>query len=88
MSDRMILFALLTLAMTTGAASAQQRTFYDASEHVARRAARPTWSVLEPCRYGGADRSHAQLISSANAVFAPPFHAGTRSPTASESASN
>jgi hypothetical protein len=40
-----ILLALLTLATLTGAASALQRTFYDASEHVARRAARPTWSV-------------------------------------------
>jgi YD repeat-containing protein len=34
-----ILFALLTLAMTTGAASAQQRTFYDAGGNVARRSA-------------------------------------------------
>ena len=40
-----IRLALLTLATLTGAASALQRTFYDASEHVARRAARPTWSV-------------------------------------------
>jgi YD repeat-containing protein len=38
MSDR-ILFALLTLAMTTGAASAQQRTFYDSSGKVVGRSA-------------------------------------------------
>ena len=38
MSDR-ILFALLTLAMTTGAASAQQRTFYDSRGNVVSRSA-------------------------------------------------
>jgi YD repeat-containing protein len=39
MSDRIDPIRLLTLAMTTGAASAQQRTFYDSSGKVVGRSA-------------------------------------------------